>query len=614
MKKLFKSKNEKAVKKYNKVYSKKFSSIGGIVEKDDYIQYANGYLGALTIWKYDTVVEDLWLLDLVKKYKDKDCNIIVKFDCQEYEGNITNEINTSLNENEDSYVQTNKRTEQIDAMSSSANLEMVYKEIVDGNEIIIDGQIRVYVYADSEKKLRKKIKILTEKMENKGYKVSTQLGKALEDYKAISNINVNLTQPFPAKTIARGFPYYSSSFEDKNGSFLGFTPTGGTVSLNSYTIDKVRKSFDSWYFGDKGKGKTTSLVDEITEALLRGHRVFVNDIEGTFLHLAKKYDGKIISFGNSEFSYNFLQILKKSDTSSFNEDFRYHVSKMKSMYFYFLNNNAYVKKMIKASKQVYAQYGYFNEEIERGTLKIPLLEDVVNYIQCEIDRIKNGKKSIFAKSELEDLETIVSELDEFIDPLIYGSIFNVQTNFNVQNEQFVVFDLSSIKRDPDEIASAEMFLINNLMWNEMMKNKTNVDANGNHIFLVLVYDEAKNFVSSSVAMDHLKFIEDVSREDRKYFCRQIFATQSIRDVIYNDGSAKSHVIQAILEQSTYRFFMGMDGNLVPMIRQSYPHIPYSYLQDIPRFKEGDMVLDIKGVTSIRFHHDISKEQLMIYES
>lgn len=60
--------------------------------------------------------------------------------------------------------------------------------------------------------------------------------------------------------------------------------------------------------------------------------------------------------------------------------------------------------------------------------------------------------------------------------------------------------------------------------------------------------------------------------------------------------------------------MGMDGNLVPMIRQSYPHIPYSYLQDIPRFKEGDMVLDIKGVTSIRFHHDISKEQLMIYES
>ena len=32
MKKLFKSKNEKAVKKYNKVYSKKFSSIGGIVE------------------------------------------------------------------------------------------------------------------------------------------------------------------------------------------------------------------------------------------------------------------------------------------------------------------------------------------------------------------------------------------------------------------------------------------------------------------------------------------------------------------------------------------------------------------------------------------------------
>lgn len=140
--------------------------------------------------------------------------------------------------------------------------------------------------------------------------------------------------------------------------------------------------------------------------------------------------------------------------------------------------------MIKASKQVYAQYGYFNEEIERGALKIPLLEDVVNYIQCEIDRIKNGK-NLFCKSELEDLETIVSELDEFIDPLIYGSIFNVQTNFNVQNEQFVVFDLSSIKRDPDEIASAEMFLINNLMWNEMMKNKTNVDANGNHIFWCL---------------------------------------------------------------------------------------------------------------------------------
>lgn len=283
------------------------------------------------------------------------------------------------------------------------------------------------------------------------------------------------------------------------------------------------------------------------------------------------------------------------------------------MYSYMLDNNMYVKKMIKASKQVYAQYGYFNEENDINDLKVPLLENVVEFIKSEIEKIKNSQKSVFATSELEDLETIVSELEEFIDPLIYGSIFNISTNFNVQNEQFVVFDLSSIKRDPDKIASAEMFLINNLMWNEMMKNKTNVDAEGNHIFLVLVYDEAKNFVSSSVDIDHLMFIEDVSREDRKYYCRQLFATQSIRDVLYNDGSAKSHVIQAILEQSTYRFFMGMDGNLVPIIKQLYPHIPYSYLQDIPRFKEGDMVLDIKGVTSIRFHHDISKEQLAIYE-
>lgn len=45
--------------------------------------------------------------------------------------------------------------------------------------------------------------------------------------------------------------------------------------------------------------------------------------------------GKLFHLGIVNFHIIFADI-EKSDTSSFNEDFRYHVSKMKSMYFIFL--------------------------------------------------------------------------------------------------------------------------------------------------------------------------------------------------------------------------------------------------------------------------------------
>ena len=47
-------KKEKVVKKFNKAYAKKFTTIGGIVENIDTIKCSHGYFTCITIYEYET--------------------------------------------------------------------------------------------------------------------------------------------------------------------------------------------------------------------------------------------------------------------------------------------------------------------------------------------------------------------------------------------------------------------------------------------------------------------------------------------------------------------------------------------------------------------------------
>lgn len=593
----------------DKELARQVSSLGGVYPYADYNKVANGYMTTLTIYKYVEQPQALWLLRLINKYRTEDNEVIIKIDIEPYNANeIKSEINNSINEGIDKTSTATHGTDVLDAQKDIGNLKSLYQAIANNNEKVVNVQIRFFIFNKVLKELYKKVDMIKKELELDDYKSMTMLGRMQEDYLNLTSTNVQLKQPIPSSVLASGFPFSNVSFEDKDGQFLGLSPTGGAVVVNTKLITRLRTSFDMWIFGDKGTGKTTFLKDYIIECLLRRDRVIFIDIEKQLPDFVLKFAGKVIDYSKKEFAYNFMQMLKVSNSSTFDEDWRFHLSKLKGQFRNLLGDptESNISALMKVCKQVYMEYGYF-DEVRDNDLEVPILEDVVN-LMSKVLKERNTYKSIFSNNTIEHFEKLIDMLTEYVDKKMYGDVFNIRTHYDLQNEQFIVFDVSSVRRDDAKLKQAQMYNMNNILYNEMLKNE------GNEHHLVIIYDEARNFVGPTVQDEHLEIIEIMVSEDRKYSTQLVFATQSIRDIFMLDvKDERAERLKRILEQSTYRIYFRMDNSAINVISKIYPHIPMSYLNEVTKFGKGDALIDIENTMVLQFHHDMTEEQLALYE-
>ena len=130
---------------------------------------------------------------------------------------------------------------------------------------------------------------------------------------------------------------------------------------------------------------------------------------------------------------------------------------------------------------------------------------------------------------------------------------------------------------------------------------------------MIYMDEAHNFVNSR-KITAVNFLVDYVRESRKYFGGICFATQSITD-LFPEASSDIGIaaIKNLLSLAQYKFLFKQGTEHYDTLRNAFRgELPDNDLEALPTFQQGECVLLISGVQSIRFQVDISNEELNLF--
>jgi len=230
------------------------------------------------------------------------------------------------------------------------------------------------------------------------------------------------------------------------------------------------------------------------------------------------------------------------------------------------------------------------------------LSDFLTYINTIYnDETDNLRKERLNVLELK-LKTIVN---------VYGMLFNGYSTIDIQNEDLVVFNIKELATLPNNIFSAVIFNILNILWQEMINN-VDISKYGNNIkdvklnnYLVII-DEAHRILNDDLDNKTIKFFIDFEREARKYLGSIWLSYHTIDDAIKNDNVKKE--INKIFNLSQYKVIFEQDIQLKEKLMSVFKDsITETEIDKISRFQIGECLLSLNTDNNIIFKVSLGLE-------
>ena len=382
--------------------------------------------------------------------------------------------------------------------------------------------------------------------------------------------------------------------------------------------------------GKMGSGKSTFLKKLALNNYILGTKIRCFDASGEFKYLVKKSNGKMINLNNPNNIINPLQIYKSSLNNSSDEDiednfdnetdneirakfYQNHLSKFQ-IFFRYLSPNleeTYFDELSILLDDFYKKINFYKitngEKIfinitELNSNEYPILSDFLTYINTiynnETDNLRKERLNVL---ELK-LKTIVN---------VYGMLFNGYSTIDIQNEDLVVFNIKELATLPNNIFSAVIFNILNILWQEMINN-VDISKYGNNIedvklnnYLVII-DEAHRILNDDLDNKTIKFFIDFEREARKYLGAIWLSYHTIDDAIKNDNVKKE--INKIFNLSQYKVIFEQDIQLKEKLMSVFKDsITETEIDKISRFQIGECLLSLNTDNNIIFKVSLGLE-------
>lgn len=189
-------------------------------------------------------------------------------------------------------------------------------------------------------------------------------------------------------------------------------------------------------------------------------------------------------------------------------------------------------------RDVWANYG--NDDVHHIDLIQLALIDFKNVLKRNKIEFSSGLKTI-----IELARELAFNLSDFTirEQGVYGRWFNGQSTINVQDEQFVVYELEELRAQPDLFKPVSMQVVNYTTQGLYLSDRSRKT--------LIVFDEAWKW------FDERSFLGDVIQEGyrvaRKYLGAFITIFQSLQDLIaFGKGG------EVIRENSEYKFLLKSD--------------------------------------------------------
>lgn len=610
---------------------------GGITFLDPkYILTGGGYEVCLHIYEYPKKLDDYWLARL--------CNIngtvclvdISTDDIIEVKKNI----NKSMKEQGYRMQEAKNYQDQYDATKRFEEMERLYDEISSLGEVVKLLHIRIFISDPTWETLEDKIKTIKAQLESNGYGATVFMNETKTEwtsmvkpyYKQEKERFFLYGQPLTSNAVAAGNPFHFSFLSDERGMFLGQTPCGGNVVFDLFTKTESRRFYNFLAIGTMGSGKSTLLKKQLYAAAIRGDYVRTFDISGEFTELTNVLGGKVIKLDGTGGILNPLEILRGGDDDIVS--FTRHISKVSTIYKFLVGAGCDTEELIDFEELLRELYREFDFEMKEGKMtreitglpadQYPIFSDMLTFLQNKIKEIQTGT---YEEVELELVKNYLVRIDKIrkvIENVVYtyGNLFNGHTSIdNIQDEQIVTFDISSLKDMKAEIFDDQIFNMVSLCWDNcvtngklMMKGMYDKTIDPwDVIHTLILIDESHRWVNAKKP-HALDLITIYLREARKYFGGIGLASQSIRDYVpEGSGDDSINKMKIIFELTQYKFIFHQDANVSSMLNNVFDGVlTPSQIARIPKLDIGETILSIASDRNIEFKVHLSADEDAIF--
>lgn len=616
----------------------KIQPIGNIIFKENYVRKGDGFETCIEIYDYPETVRNFWLRTITNSNVE---NLIVTIDISTMDNEIVDKV---LEENlkENRYRKNNERniTDRLKSNTDYQKSILLHDKLYSNSINIKLVKIRIFLFDKSLKNLESEVVKLLNYLNSKSFKASIFLNELEYEYKSIyhpfkyqanSFYNKRNGKEITSETLGAGLDYNFSYLHDENGLIYGTTKGGGYVIFNPFLKNEQRKSYNGILMGKMGSGKSTFLKKLALNNYILGTKIRCFDASGEFKHLVKKSKGKMINLNNPNNIINPLQIYKCSLNNSSNDEdiednleneteneirnkyYQNHLSKFQ-IFFRYLSPNldeTYFDELSILLDDFYKKINFYKivngEKIFIDITKLnsneyPILSEFLTYINTIYnDETDNLRKERLNVLELK-LKTIVN---------VYGMLFNGYSTIDIQEENLVVFNIKELATLPNNIFSAVIFNILNILWQEMINN-VDISKYGNNIedvklnnYLVII-DEAHRILNDDLDNKTIKFFIDFEREARKYLGAIWLSYHTIDDAIKNDNIKKE--INKIFNLSQYKVIFEQDIQLKEkLINVFKDSITETEIDKISRFQIGECLLSLNTDNNIIFKVSLGLE-------
>lgn len=581
---------------YQADFIAEIAPVGGIDFTDSrYIETGAGYEACLLVSGYPVSLLREWM-SMVCSTGETVCVI----DISTTDSNVIKKnLQKSMDEQTSRYATARSNADLLDAQRQYQQMEAMYYEIGNFDHAMKRVITRVYISGHTRYEVDTVLGEMTASLHGSGYRAQVCLNETKAEWRSVLLSYEQQQKDFFAKkgkemttaAVAGGRYFHFSQLLDPNGSYYGLTPTGGTVFLDLGHIDKKnnRTTYNFLVAGKSGMGKSTLLKKILLDRAKNGDLIRVFDAANEFSQLTEVCGGVVIALdGKSGNMINMLQILPADDLDvAYNK----HIAKVSVIYQYLRKHNVDENELLvfkQLLRMLYVQSGIIDEQCnlvkDIKTMEpadFPTLSDLRTVTSTIIENIDQFEDQIMEagqirKSMMGWLENIELKLSDLC--TTYGNIFDGHTTIqNFYDQNVVCFNVQALKDMEEEIYDAQLYNALSLCWDNALTNGTEMknaweknqldEKDIVHTYILI--DEAHETINARKTAG-VREVDSMMREGRKFFAGIGLASQHLRDFV-PDGAGSDAVgqIKTMFSQTTYKFLMMHDSEVLPKLKEVY---------------------------------------------
>lgn len=626
-------------KGYDLELLKKVQPQGNMNFKPDRFFYGgDGYYTILNVYDFPTRdLRNFWLLDLMGIQGTRAVLSVYHEDNTMIKDKLASSIEekeTRIN-NKGKFVENQKESKEI------LDMAQLHDEIDSKNIAMLGIYIRIYVTADTEEALFKKVKDIKEKTSK--YKMTILTGELDYEYKApfvppskqIDLPNKRRATVVSAYDLAGGYFFNHTKLEDPHGSYYGYTPTNGAVNFDFLERDEARTRSFMLISGNPKMGQKTFALKMNDDLYAKNNFIRNFDGSGTFTQQTKQQHGLILNLGGSENRINIFQVFPTVTNATGTEvdeisSFELHIEKVKNVIK--MLNPAITEDDLQTFEDILTSFyiakgiWYQNPALHLNELRAtkiakdeyPILSDFVTYV-LDVERRLTSKKNVNPLT----LTSIV-RIRQTVNTMLqsHAVIFEGTTEFkDISNEKVVTFDFSTLK-EKNNIYNAQVFSVLSLISADIVNNgkkgkeamRRNPDLLETDLphYIVNIGD-AQQLINPQYERS-VSLLGNVMDSMGDNFAGVILSVNSLQGILFESG-VNTHndpyivAVKRIFSLMQYRVFAQTSETDVPLLGNALAgSMNQSELENLPKLKKGQLFMNIAGVGNIVFN-----QQLMDYD-